>query len=77
GAGLMSLYSHLSAIEVAPDQKVEKGQTIGRTGQTGLAGGDHLHFTLLLRGMPVNPIEWWDPRWIRDRVTAKLSRPSP
>jgi hypothetical protein len=75
GAGLMSLYSHLSSIDVAVDQEVEKGQTIGRTGQTGLAGGDHLHFTLLLRGMPVNPIEWWDPLWIRDRVMGKLSGP--
>jgi Peptidase family M23 len=77
GAGLMSLYSHLSSIEVALDQEVEKGQTIGHTGQSGLAGGDHLHFTLLLRGMPVNPIEWWDPLWIRDRVMAKLSGPLP
>jgi hypothetical protein len=76
GTGLMSLYSHLSSIDVAVDQEVEKGQTIGRTGQTGLAGGDHLHFTLLLRGMPVNPIEWWDPLWIRDRVMAKLSSSS-
>jgi murein DD-endopeptidase MepM/ murein hydrolase activator NlpD len=75
GAGLMSLYSHLSSIDVAVDQEVEKGQTVGRTGQTGLAGGDHLHFTLLLRGMPVNPIEWWDPMWIRDRVMGKLSAP--
>ncbi len=77
GAGLMSLYSHLSSIEVAPDQEVEKGQVIGRTGQTGLAGGDHLHFTLLIRGMPVNPVEWWDPMWVQDRVMAKLSAPRP
>ncbi len=77
GAGLMSLYSHLSSIEVAPDQEVEKGQVIGRTGQTGLAGGDHLHFTLLIRGLPVNPIEWWDPMWVRDRVMGKLSAPGP
>jgi murein DD-endopeptidase MepM/ murein hydrolase activator NlpD len=76
GGGLMSLYSHLSSIEVAPDQEVEKGQVIGRTGQTGLAGGDHLHFTLLIRGQPVNPIEWWDPMWIRDRVMGKLSPPA-
>jgi murein DD-endopeptidase MepM/ murein hydrolase activator NlpD len=77
GAGLMSLYSHLSAIDVAPDQEVEKGQVIGRTGQTGLAGGDHLHFTLLIRGLPVNPIEWWDPKWIEDRILAKLSQTQP
>ena len=77
GAGLMSLYSHLSSIEAAPDQEVEKGQVIGRTGQTGLAGGDHLHFTLLIRGLPVNPIEWWDPMWVQDRVMAKFSVPRP
>jgi murein DD-endopeptidase MepM/ murein hydrolase activator NlpD len=56
---------------------VEKGQVIGRTGQTGLAGGDHLHFTLLIRGLPVNPIEWWDPKWIEDRILAKLSQTQP
>jgi hypothetical protein len=39
---------------------------------TGLAGGDHLHFSVLLGGRPVNPIEWWDPHWIADRVTRKL-----
>ena len=77
GAGLMSLYSHLSAIEAAPDQEIEKGQVIGRTGQTGLAGGDHLHFTLLIRGLPVNPVEWWDPSWVQDRVMAKLLAPRP
>ncbi len=72
GYGLMSLYGHLSAIEVAPGDVVERGQSLGRTGETGLAGGDHLHFTLLLHGLPVDPVEWWDPRWIRDRIAAKL-----
>ncbi|HXV61408.1 MAG TPA: M23 family metallopeptidase, partial [Vicinamibacteria bacterium] len=72
GFGLMSLYSHLSAIEVTENQEVEKAHVLGRTGQTGLAGGDHLHFTLLVQGLAVNPIEWWDPAWIRDRITAKL-----
>ena len=47
---------------------------LGRTGATGLAGGDHLHFTTLVRGLPVNPIEWWDGHWIRERVKAKLAR---
>jgi len=74
GFGLMSLYSHLSAIEVSEGQEVEKGQTLGRTGDTGLAGGDHLHFTLLVHGLPVNPIEWWDPAWVRDRIVAKFGR---
>lgn len=73
GFGLMSLYGHLSSLAVRSQDKVEQGQTIGRSGQTGLAGGDHLHFTLLIQGHPVNPVEWWDGAWIRDRFAAKLS----
>ena len=72
GFGLMSLYSHLSSIEVAEGQTVERGQVIGRSGETGLAGGDHLHFTMLIHGQAVNPVEWWDRAWIRERFAAKL-----
>ncbi len=72
GLGLMSLYGHLSSIEVEPGQPVERGQIVGRTGETGLAAGDHLHFTMLLRGEAVNPVEWWDAAWIRDRIARKL-----
>ena len=72
GYGLMSLYGHLSTLEVEAGQKVERGQSLGRTGETGLAGGDHLHFTMLLQGKPVNPVEWWDEVWIRNRLQAKL-----
>jgi murein DD-endopeptidase MepM/ murein hydrolase activator NlpD len=74
GLGLMTLSAHLSSIEVVEGQRVERGEPLGRTGATGLAGGDHLHFTTLVRGLPVNPIEWWDGKWIRERVTAKLAR---
>jgi murein DD-endopeptidase MepM/ murein hydrolase activator NlpD len=72
GYGLLSLYSHLSAIAVAAGDRVERGQVLGRTGETGLAGGDHLHFTTLLQGLPVTPVEWWDEHWIADRLAAKL-----
>ena len=72
GYGLMSLYGHLSSIGVKEGQTFERGQEIGRSGQTGLAGGDHLHFTMLLQGLPVNPVEWWDPHWIQDRIARKL-----
>ncbi len=72
GYGLMSLYGHLSTLEVETGQTVEKKQRLGRTGETGLAGGDHLHFTMLLQGQAVNPVEWWDPAWIRNRLEAKL-----
>jgi murein DD-endopeptidase MepM/ murein hydrolase activator NlpD len=73
GCGLQSLYGHLSSIEVKEGDQVKREQEIGRSGQTGLAGGDHLHFTMLLDGIPINPIEWWDAHWIHDRITAKLT----
>ena len=72
GFGLQSLYGHLSSIAVQEGQMVERGQELGRSGETGLAGGDHLHFTMLVRGLAVNPVEWWDPHWIQDRVARKL-----
>src|SRR5258706_1196410 len=77
GYGLMSLYAHLSSIEVAVGQEVARGQTLGQTGATGLAGGDHLHFTTLLQGLPVNPNEWWDAHWIEDRLARKLGAALP
>ena len=72
GMGLQSLYAHLSSIDVAPGVLVDKNQPIGRSGMTGLAGGDHLHFTMLLNGQMINPVEWWDAHWIEDRILRKL-----
>jgi murein DD-endopeptidase MepM/ murein hydrolase activator NlpD len=74
GCGLQSLYGHLSSVGVKEGETVKRGQVIGHSGQTGLAGGDHLHFTMLLDGVPVNPVEWWDPHWIHDRIEAKLQQ---
>ena len=71
--GLQSLYAHLSSISVQPGELVERGQMIGRSGMTGLAGGDHLHFSMLLQGRPISPLEWWDSHWIQDRVLRKLN----
>ena len=72
GLGVQSLYAHLSSIGVKEGDTVTKGQELGRTGATGLAGGDHLHFTMLLQGTPVNPVEWWDQHWLQDRVLRKI-----
>jgi hypothetical protein len=72
GYGLQSLYGHLSSIAVKEGDMVQRGQELGRSGQTGLAGGDHLHFTMLLQGLAITPVEWWDPHWIQDRVARKL-----
>ena len=60
-------------IDVEVNQEVVKGQVVGVTGQTGLAGGDHLHLSVLVNGVFVNPIEWWDSHWIKDDVTRKLA----
>ena len=72
GMGVQSLYAHLSSISVQPGAIVEKSQELGRSGMTGLAAGDHLHFTMLVAGRMVNPIEWWDAHWIEDRILRKL-----
>jgi GTP-binding protein len=58
---------------VKEGDRVEKGRQLGRSGMTGLAAGDHLHFTMLVNGHPVNPVEWWDPKWMQDRVLRKIS----
>jgi murein DD-endopeptidase MepM/ murein hydrolase activator NlpD len=72
GFGLFSMYGHLGRIEVARDQMVSKGDVIGFTGTTGLAGGDHLHYAMIVGHTYVNPVEWWDPNWIRHNVTDKV-----
>ena len=72
GMGLQSLYAHLSSIGVRAGDTVARDDELGRSGMTGLAGGDHLHFAILLHGWPVTPMEWWDPHWIEDRITRKL-----
>jgi murein DD-endopeptidase MepM/ murein hydrolase activator NlpD len=77
GYGLMSLYGHLSSIAVGEGEKAERGQVIGRSGATGLAGGDHLHFTMMLQGLPVDSREWWDGHWIHDRLFLKLGAALP
>ncbi|MFN3322573.1 MAG: M23 family metallopeptidase [Bryobacteraceae bacterium] len=74
GYGLQSIYAHLSQIGAKPGDMVKKGQEIGRSGATGLAGGDHLHFSMQIDGVQVNPVEWWDGHWIQDRILSKLPK---
>jgi murein DD-endopeptidase MepM/ murein hydrolase activator NlpD len=72
GAGLISIYGHMSSIDVKAGQMVKKKDILGKSGETGLAGGDHLHFGLFLHGVPVNPTEWWDEKWIKDHVLDRF-----
>ena len=72
GYGLQSIYGHLSKIDVKVGDMVKKGQAMGHSGSTGLAGGDHLHFSMQVDGVQVNPVEWFDAHWIHDRILSKL-----
>jgi murein DD-endopeptidase MepM/ murein hydrolase activator NlpD len=72
GMGVQSLYGHLSSIDVKVGDRVEKGQVLGKSGMTGLAGGDHLHFTMLVGGQQVTPVDWWSQQWMEDRVLRKI-----
>jgi hypothetical protein len=72
GMGLQSIYAHMSSVDAKVGDMVEEGAQLGRSGATGLAGGDHLHFTMLLNGNAVTPIDWWSQKWIEDRIVRKL-----
>ncbi len=72
GLGLFTLYGHLSSIDVKVGDALEKRGIIGKTGETGFAGGDHLHYGVYLDGVAVLPVEWWDAKWIADNVEPKL-----
>jgi murein DD-endopeptidase MepM/ murein hydrolase activator NlpD len=72
GLGLYTLYGHLSAVDVKTGDSVKQRQILGKTGETGLAAGDHLHYGVYLYGVAVLPVEWWDQKWIDDNVQPKL-----
>lgn len=72
GLGLFTLYSHLSSIAVKEGESVKSRDILGKTGETGLAAGDHLHYGVYLNGVAVLPIEWWDQKWINDNIAPKL-----
>jgi murein DD-endopeptidase MepM/ murein hydrolase activator NlpD len=72
GLSLQSIYGHLSEIDVKEGDMVKRGQSMGKSGSTGLAGGDHLHFSMQVDGVQVNPIEWWDDHWINDHIRNRL-----
>ena len=72
GLGLFTLYGHLSSIDVKVGDPIKQRQVIGKTGETGLAAGDHLHYGVYLHGVAILPVEWWDQKWINDNIQPKL-----
>ena len=75
GYGLQTVYGHMSEIAVHVGDAVQRGQVLGKSGQTGLAGGDHIHFSMLLEGVQIDPKEWWDAHWIADHVAKRVELP--
>ncbi|MDD5169280.1 MAG: M23 family metallopeptidase, partial [Syntrophales bacterium] len=73
GFGVFTLYAHMANILVKAGQNVNMGDTIGKSGLSGLAGGDHLHFSVIVGGRFVNPTEWWDAHWIADNISKKMA----
>ena len=68
GLGLYTLYGHCSQLLVNEGDEVSAGQAIAKTGRSGLALGDHLHFGMLVQGIEVRPVEWFDQGWIRKNI---------
>lgn len=74
GVGLFTIYSHLTDMYVKVGDTVKKSDSIGTTGTTGLAGGDHVHFGVLVGGVAVQPKEWMDPKWVHNHITYRFQR---
>ena len=72
GYGLQSIYGHLERIDAKVGDLLKKGEKMGVAGATGLAEGVHVHFGMQIDGVQINPREWWDNHWIRDRILSKL-----
>jgi murein DD-endopeptidase MepM/ murein hydrolase activator NlpD len=72
GYALQSIYGHMNRIDVKVGDLVKKNQSLGVAGATGLAGGVHVHFSMQIDGVQINPVEWWDEHWIHDRILSKL-----
>jgi hypothetical protein len=72
--GFVPFWPRASGIGVQEGQRVARGEPVGASGQTGMAGGDHLHFAMLVGGTFVSPAEWYDGHWIADNVANKLAQ---
>ena len=75
GYGLQTIYGHLSQIDVHEGDMVKQGQVMGKSGMTGMAGGDHIHFAMQLDGVQIDPKEWWDRHWIKDHIAKRVELP--
>jgi hypothetical protein len=77
GYGLQTIYGHMSRIDVHEGDTVKRGQAMGLSGMTGMAGGDHIHFAMQLDGVQIDAKEWWDAHWIQDHVARRVELAHP
>ncbi len=68
GLGIYSLYGHCSSYMVKEGDVLKAGDAIAKTGVTGLALGDHLHFGMYVQGVDVRPEEWMDEVWLKESI---------
>lgn len=74
GQGVFSLYSHLSRIDTEVNTMLNKNDLLGHTGISGMTGGDHLHFSMIIHGVFVTHLEWWDQSWLNTNIKAFINR---
>jgi len=74
GFGLYTLYGHCSSVLVKKGDEVKDNQVIAKTGVSGLALGDHLHFGVLVQGIEVLPLEWMKRKWIEDHINLTFRK---
>ena len=73
GLGLYTLYGHCSTLLSSEGEDVARNSVIAKTGKTGLALGDHLHFGVIVQGVEVRPIEWMDGHWIQNNIISVMN----
>ncbi|MPV79927.1 peptidoglycan DD-metalloendopeptidase family protein [Campylobacter hepaticus] len=73
GFGVYSLYGHCSSKNINLDEEVARQSIIAKTGTSGLALGDHLHFGILIQGVETRPEQWQDKKWIEDNIYNVLN----
>ncbi len=73
GLGLYTVYGHCSTLLKKRADVVKAGEAAAKTGATGLALGDHLHFSTIVQGIFVRPAEWMDSKWIQTNIVDVIN----